>query len=184
MGFDPRDPANVALVVRAALGDAVSLDRLLRAMQRPLFDHIQFIIGDPDRASDVLQDVLLSVCRALITLHDPKLFRAWSFRIATRAAIRARQRPARRAEQSFDSLPDIPNESPDEPVFEPALVNALPRLVSELPAACGVVVRLRYLEELSVSEVAEALDIPTGTVKSRAAYGVALLRQRLASVPR
>ena len=184
MGFDRRDPANVALVVRAALGDTASLDRLLRAIQQPLYDHIQFITGDRDSASDVLQDVLLTVCRALITLHDPTLFRAWAYRIATRAAVRARQRGARWAERSFDRLPDIPNESVDEPLFDNALVRALPRLVSELPPACGVVVRLRYLEELSVSEVAEALDIPTGTVKSRAAYGVALLRQRLEAVSR
>jgi DNA-directed RNA polymerase specialized sigma24 family protein len=45
-------------------------------------------------------------------------------------------------------------------------------------------VRLRYLEELSVAEVAEALNVPAGTVKSRVSYGVALLRQRLARVHR
>ena len=68
----------------------------------------------------------------------------------------------------------------DAPMFDAELVAALPALVFELPRVCGIVVRLRYLEQLSLAEVAEVLDVPVGTVKSRAAYGVALLRRRLA----
>jgi len=180
--FDSRSPATVALVVRAALGDAASLDRLLRLIQQPLFDHITFIMGDGDAASDVLQDVLITICRSLIGLHDPGLFRAWVFRIATRAAIRAQRRSWNTSAIRLDAVPDIPVGVSDEPAFDTELLAALPALVAELPPACGVVVRLRYLEELSLIEVAEALDIPVGTVKSRAAYGVEQLRRRL-SVP-
>jgi RNA polymerase sigma factor (sigma-70 family) len=178
MTFDPRDRANVTLVVRAALGDAASLDRLLRAIQQPLYDHVAFITRDRDVASDVLQDVLVIVCRSLIRLHDPTLFRAWAFRIATREAIRAVRRTSRR-DITLDDAAEIAQEPVGEPVFDAELVAALPALVGELPPACGVVVRLRYLEELSVAEVAEALNVPAGTVKSRAAYGVVLLRRRL-----
>jgi RNA polymerase sigma-70 factor (ECF subfamily) len=184
MGFDPRDPANAALVVRAAFGDAGSVDRLLRAIQQPLYDHITFITGDRDVASDVLQDVLLTVCRSLISLHDPTLFRAWAFRVATRAAVRVQRRRARGDATSLESLPELSVDVAEQPAFDPDLVAAIPALVAELPPACGLVVRLRYLEELSVAEVAEALNIPAGTVKSRAAYGVALLRERLARVDR
>ena len=182
MTFDPRDPANVALVVRAALGDMPSLDRLLRAIQQPLYDHIMYITGDGDAASDVLQDVLVIVCRTLIRLHDPKLFRAWIFRIATREAVRATRRNARRS-IALDAVPDAPDESVDESEFGAELIAAIPALVGELPPACGLVIRLRYLEELSVSEVAEALNVPQGTVKSRAAYGIALLKRRLMPAP-
>lgn len=184
MGFDPRDPANAALVVRAAFGDTRSLDRLLRAIQEPLYDHIAFITGDRDVASDVLQDVLLTVCRSLITLHDPTLFRAWVFRVATRAALRVQQRRTRDDVKSLESLAELPAEVNEEPAFDPELIAAIPARVGELPPACGLVVRLRYLEELSVAEVAEVLNVPSGTVKSRAAYGIGLLRQRLARVER
>ena len=184
MTFDPRDPANAALVVRAAFGDMDSIDRLLRSIQQPLYDHITFITGDRDTASDVLQDVLLTICRSLIALQDPTLFRAWVFRIATRAAIRAERRHARGAGTTLDHTPEPAVESVDEPAFDPELIAAIPGLVAHLPPACGIVVRLRYLEELSVAEVAEALNVPAGTVKSRASYGVALLRQRLARVDR
>lgn len=182
MQFDSRSSANAALIVRAALGDRASLDRLLRVIQQPLFDHIAFIVGDADVASDVLQTVLIAICRSLIRLRDPGLFRAWVFRIATREAVRAQRRASRSRAMRLDVVPDIPNQDADEPTFDSELQGALANLVAELPRACGVVVRLRYLEQLSVLEVAEALDIPVGTVKSRAAYGIALLRRRLAPV--
>jgi DNA-directed RNA polymerase specialized sigma24 family protein len=99
--FDPRQPASAAIVVRAALGDRASLDHLLRAIQTPLYEHIAFILADRDAAGDVLQDVLLTVCRSLIGLTDPTLVRAWVFRIATRAALRACRRA--RARQTIAS---------------------------------------------------------------------------------
>jgi hypothetical protein len=71
VNFDPRQPASAAIVVRAALGDRASLDHLLRAIQTPLYEHISFILNDRDAASDVLQDVLITVCRSLIGLTDP-----------------------------------------------------------------------------------------------------------------
>jgi RNA polymerase sigma-70 factor (ECF subfamily) len=182
--FDPRHTASAALVVRAALGDPASLDRLLREIQEPLYDHITFLMGDGDAASDVLQDVLLIVCRSLISLQDPLLFRAWVFRIATRAALSAVRRARRGTPIPLEAALDLPTDLADEPAFDAVLIAALPTLVAELPPACGVVVRLRYLEELSIAEVAEALTLPPGTVKSRAAYGVSLLRQRLAAAPR
>lgn len=179
MHFDPRQPASAAIVVRAALGDRASLDHLLRAIQTPLYEHIAFILADRDAASDVLQDVLLTVCRSLIGLTDPTLVRAWVFRIATRAALRASRR-ARAQTVALDDIPELASQTDGDPPFDAELIDALPALVSGLPPACGIVVRLRYLEELTLAEVAEALDVPVGTVKSRAAYGVALLRRRLA----
>jgi RNA polymerase sigma-70 factor (ECF subfamily) len=179
MQFDPARPADAALVVSAALGDRSALDRLLRAVQQPLFDHIAFLLGDADAAADVLQDVLVTVCRKLIQLHDPSLFRAWVFRIATRTSLRALRR-ARRAEYvDIVGIAELCAQGAEERTFDPELVTLLEAHVAELPPACRVVVRLRYFEELSVTEVAEALDIPPGTVKSRAAYGVELLRRRL-----
>ena len=184
MQFDSRHPANAALVVRAALGDAASLDRLLRLIQQPLLEHITFVVGDADDASDVLQDVLLTVCRSLIGLHDPTLFRAWLFRIATRAAVRSLRRSRGTTDITIDAAADLATPEVGEHTFDAELVAALPALVSELPPACGLVVRLRYLEQLSLTEVAEALDVPVGTVKSRAAYGIDLLRRRLSPSPR
>ena len=183
MRFDPDNPAHVALVVRAALGDRSALDLLLRTIQQPLFDHIASIVQDPDATADVLQDVLLAMCRSLIQLHDPSLFRAWSFRIATRVAVRYLRRSRRIDAIELDRAADMATAEAEEPQFHPGLIAALRSHIAELPAASRIVVRLRYLEELSLAEVAEVLDVPVGTVKSRAAYGIALLRQRLSEAP-
>jgi RNA polymerase sigma-70 factor (ECF subfamily) len=139
---------------------------------------------DPrDPTNVALQDVLLIICLSLIRLNDPRLFRAWAFRIATREAVRASRRSSRDP-LALDAVHDVPNEPADDPAFDTEMVSAIPALVGELPPACSVVVRLRYLAELSVIEVAEALDVPAGTVKSRAGYGVALPRRRLSTARR
>ncbi len=125
----------------------------------------------------------LQVCRSLIQLHDPAHFRAWSFRIATRAALRHLRRLRRVHTVEIERAADVPMIEAEEPRFDPELIAALTTHIDELPAASQIVLRLRYLEELSVAEVAEVLDVPVGTVKSRAAYGLSLLRRRLTDAP-
>ena len=65
----------------------------------------------------------------------------------------------------------------EEPTFDPALIELVPELVAALPPASRIVVRMRYLEEMSIGEIAEALEIPHGTVKSRLMYGIERLRR-------
>jgi len=171
------DDATVALIARAQLGDVAALDRLLRIVQDPVYEHVAYIMRDTDAAKDVLQTVLLTVCRTLIQLQDPRLLRAWVFRIATRAAVRELRRTRRRELTLLEPMPE-PRADESEPLLDDDLAASLRGLVEELPPACGMAVRLRYLEELSLAEVAEALDAPMGTVKSRIAYGIELLRRR------
>lgn len=181
MRRSPVDDVSATAVVRAQLGDIAALDAILRSVQDAVYDHIAYIMRDADAAKDVLQTVLLTVCRRLIQLQDPRLLRAWVFRIATRAAVRAGRR-ARRHEASIpDEVPDLTTND-REPVVDDELATLLRQLVDNLPPACGVAVRLRYLEELSLAEVADALDVPVGTVKSRIAYGIELLRRRVSPV--
>ena len=89
----PHDPATILLIGRAQLGDRLALDRLLRMIQSALFDHILFITQNPDTAKDVLQDVLILV-PASGSVREPRLFRAWVFRIATRGHPDGAPRPA------------------------------------------------------------------------------------------
>ena len=173
------DEMTAALVARAQLGDVEALDRLLRMVQDPVYDHVAYIMRDADAAKDVLQTVLLTVCRTLIQLQDPLLLRAWVFRIATRAAVRELRRSQRGDVMMVEPKPELGIDE-GEPLVDDDLAASLRSLVEELPPACGMAVRLRYLEELSLAEVAEALDVPIGTVKSRIAYGIELLRRRSA----
>jgi RNA polymerase sigma-70 factor (ECF subfamily) len=66
-----------------------------------------------------------------------------------------------------------------EPKYEAELIDKIPDLLSAVSPASRAVLILHYLEELTLSEIAEILDISVGTVKSRLAYGLSLLRRRV-----
>ena len=183
-------------VVRAQSGDRGALDQLLRAVQVQLLGHIEAILRDEDAAKDVLQDTLLLIARKLTWLRDPRWFRAWAFRIATREAVRhakKSRRWVRAADTDFDALRETHEPSDetietavtraakpqDEPLFDAGLLARVPELIATLSPAAQIVLRMHYLEALSLPEIAEALEAPLGTIKSRLAYGLAGLRRAL-----
>jgi RNA polymerase sigma-70 factor (ECF subfamily) len=167
------------LVGRAQSGDRQALDTLLRALQAPLFAHIRTIVGDDAAAEDALQETLLRVCRKLGTLREPRWFRAWAYRIATREAI-ARGQGERRWREWLrdDALAQVP--APEaEARFDPALLAALAPALERVSPASRMVLRMHYLDGLTYGEIAEALGLSPGTVKSRLAYGLQTLRTLL-----
>ena len=180
MTREPRGEISAVLVGRAQLGDRASLEAILTTVRAPLFAHIRGILGDGDVAEDVLQETLLTICRKLGTVREPQWFRAWAYRIATREAVRhgRRERFWINAERDED-LERVVATDPDE-LFEPELLELLREELPKLPVASQLVLRMHYLDELTYVEIAEALEIPAGTVKSRVAYGLASLRQRVA----
>lgn len=175
-------PGLATLAARAQLGDRTAVEELLRRLQGPLYEHIGGIVRDGDLASDVLQDTLLLFCRRLNTVREVQWVRAWAYRIATREAIRALRRERRRGEESpLEAWPHLPADAPREEVADPELLAELPRRLDALSPGAQVVLRLHYLQGLTQAEVAEALEIPLGTVKSRLAYGLSALRRDWAS---
>jgi RNA polymerase sigma-70 factor (ECF subfamily) len=179
-GGDPA--ASALLIARAQSGSIAALDALLRRHQASLYRHVRAITRDPDLALDVLQDAMLLIARRLQTLRDPRWFRAWAYRIATREAVRRAKRgrwleSVRADEDAVDAQAAF-----EEP---PARLEAedLEQLLIRVPPAAQAVLRLHYLDDMSFVEIAEALEIPIGTVKSRTAYGLAALRRALAQAP-
>ena len=138
------------------------------------------LVRDADIAHDVLQESLLQVARYLKALRDPAWVKAWAWRIATRAAIRRARRDARydrmfpRFEEGNDQSAIA--EAPDDTTLDPELARRLPGLIDRLPPASRIVIRMHYLDEMTYPEIAEALEIPRGTMKSRLAYGLTALR--------
>lgn len=174
----PGQAALVLRVARAQSGDRAELEALLRDHQQPLYRHIRTITGDADLAFDVLQSALLIVVRRLGGLRDPRWFRAWAYRIATREAVRAARR-RKRDLGLFEESSAIDEAAAETPSLDPLLVRRCADRLAALPPAAELTLRLHYLEEMSLVEIAEALEIPLGTVKSRLAYGLARLREQL-----
>jgi RNA polymerase sigma-70 factor (ECF subfamily) len=161
-------------VARAQCGDHDALELLLRSVQLPLYQYIRRLIGADD-AEDVLQEVLIAIARKLTWLSEPRLFRAWAFRIASRASFKQlrkdrRHPPPDSSEGLLDTLA-----APSSPVSQDDL-NAFLDNASISPASRAVLV-LHFCEEMPLAEVAAVLELPLGTVKSRLAYGLKALRR-------
>lgn len=169
--------ASAVLVGRAQLGDLRALDLLLAGVQEPLHRHVCQLLGDEHAADDVLQEALLTISRKLGTLRDPRWFRAWAYRIATRLAIRHARRTRQRLEiLDASELANVPAEEPTDR-FDAELLAALATALDRVPPASQLVLRLHYLDGLTHVEIAEALELSPGTVKSRLSYGLAWLRK-------
>jgi RNA polymerase sigma-70 factor (ECF subfamily) len=163
--------ADTLLVLRAQQGDRAALDGLLQSLQRPLFGYIARLVArNGVAAEDVLQETLLRIVRNLSWLKEARYFRTWAFRIASREAFRALGRSTPPHEELDESMPAPPPLSRDE-------VRDLGDAVARLSAASQAVVVLHYYEELPLDEIADVLEIPLGTVKSRLAYGLKQLRE-------
>ncbi|HVG56798.1 MAG TPA: RNA polymerase sigma factor [Vicinamibacterales bacterium] len=162
--------------LRAQCGDREALELLLRSVQPALYRYVRRVTGPAD-ADDVLQDTLVSIARNVVWLVEPRLFRAWAFRIASRAAFSHLRRVRRRgvedsAEMVLASLP-----ANDPPPRQELLTELLDSDVLS-PASRAVLV-LHFQEEMGLADVAAVLEIPLGTVKSRLAYGLKTLRRYL-----
>ena len=163
-------------VLRAQVGDWEALESLLRAVQPSLRRYLAGLAGHPD-ADDLLQDVLVIVIRKLGALDDPRVFRAWTFRIASREAFRHLKKRRRWVERHEDdgqleNLP-MPEVRPSGQLIEQMLA------IDAISPASRAVLLLHFQQELSLPEVAAILDIPLGTAKSRLAYGLAAIRKQI-----
>ena len=163
-------------VLRAQCHDREALEQLLTSVQPPMRRYISGLVG-PDDADDILQDVLVIVSRKLYWLEQPELFRAWAFRIASRAAFRHLKKRKRWSESSLDEAGVEDMAAPDAIVTDDRLRELLDS--SALTPGSRAVLVLHFREEMPLAHVAAVLEIPIGTVKSRLAFGLKILRKEL-----
>ena len=164
------------LALRAQAGDREAFEELFRLAQEPLFRYIFSLVGSRALAEDILQEVFILIYRKIRWLREPELFRPWAYRIATREAFKHLKRERRWSDKTEDEsvLLNLPAPSPDE--LAPELIA---QLVEKLTPATRAVIALHYLHEMPLAEIAEVMGVAIGTVKSRLAYGLDLMRRRL-----
>ena len=99
-------------------------------------------------------------------------------RFISQNEVRTAKRESRNFHHFVDAdFADECEEPPPEKPFDVRDIVACAGHLASLPPACQMVVRLHYLEEMTQIEIAEAIEIPVGTVKSRLSYGLARLRK-------
>ena len=153
------------LVERAQAGDQDAFAELVRAAIRRLDTAARLILRDPELARDAVQEALIKAWRELRRLRDPDRFDAWVYRLTVNACFDQVRRRRRRPIE-VDLAPLFTPVAPDPAiaVADRALVDSILRRLDERGRA---IVVLHYFLGLPLTEVAAALDIPVGTVKSR-----------------
>ncbi len=173
------------LVSAAKLGDRRAYDRLIRLWNPRLEAHAARLLGDRGKAQDAVQDGWIEIFRNLGRLRDDRAFAAWAYRIVSRRCARTigqaqrdrrlQRDAANEARVSMQLMEDAPPPGNEKQRLKHALL--------QLPPKQKAAIALHYLEELSVAEVALALDIPPGTVKTRLMHGRMKLKQALEEHP-
>jgi len=173
------NPQEVLWLLQAQSGDRGALDRLLQSIQGQLYGYLLSLVHDEHLATDLLQDVFVIVIQKLHWLREPNAFHAWVYRIASRQAFRALKTMWSLA--NFHE-PDVPWDAVAADASEdpaPEIVERIAELLEQVSPASRAVLSLHYLQEMTLQEVADVLEIPIGTTKARLAYGLRMLRKIL-----
>ncbi len=169
------------LVRRAQRGDKDAYEELVYAYQGIAFRTAYVLAGSAADAEEAAQDGFVKAWRALGRFRAGAPFRPWLLRIVANEARNRRRSAGRRVqlsvraaaeEASGDAAP-----SPETVVLSAEQSRALIAAVNELPEEQRSVISLRYFVGLSEQEVAEALELPAGTVKSRTSRALERLRE-------
>jgi RNA polymerase sigma-70 factor (ECF subfamily) len=165
------------LVERAQLGDESAFAALAVRIADRLYAMAHHILRDRDLADDAAQQAMIDIWRHLPDLKDPDRFQPWAYRIVVRAAY-AESKRRRSWRLTADPVAADLRASPDHAATV-ADRDQLARGFERLPLDHRAVVVLKHHAGLSNAEIAEALDIPEGTVRSRLYYSIRTLRAAL-----
>lgn len=165
------------LVARVQKGDTRAFDLLVLKYQHRIFGLVSRYIRDADEVQDVAQEAFIKAYRALPNFRGESAFYTWLYRIAINTAknylvARSRRPPGTDVElddaeylENGGSLRDI--ESPENLLFGAELKSVVDRAIGALPEDLRTAITLREFDGLSYEDIADIMDCPVGTVRSR-----------------
>jgi RNA polymerase sigma-70 factor, ECF subfamily len=168
---------DLELARAAAAGDAGALDRLLARHHDRIHLICRKILRDPQDAADARQEAMILITRHIGSFEGRNDFGAWVYRIATNASIDLHRRAYRR-EEAADHLSQIVSPSSGTSTIIRTRLD-VDRALEQLPVEYREAVVMRAIGDLEYSDIAEILDVPIGTVRSRIARGREMLVQLL-----
>jgi RNA polymerase sigma-70 factor (ECF subfamily) len=163
-----------ALVERAQSGDHDAYEQLARSSARRLFLVASRILRDVDAAEDAVQQTLVAMWRDLASLRDPDRFDAWTYRMVVRYC-RSEGRRHRRMGVALVDLSESMASSHDD-VGDVVVRDQLGQAFDALSPDHRAVVVLHHLMGLPLTEIADIMDVPYGTVGSRLHHALRAMR--------
>jgi len=180
--IEPPPDSDEDLLVRLRGGERDVFGSLVKRYERELFGYLRRYLGSDDLADDVFQNTFVQVFRKIDRYEPGRPARPWIYAVATNQAIDALRKRNRRSEQRSDASAGVDENGEPRPLLDvleardpnPAdladLAEQRKRVreaVDRLPEILKQVVLLAYFQGLKYKEVAEILEVPVGTVKSR-----------------
>lgn len=168
---------DLELVDRVLKGNKSAFDPLVTKYQNKIFAIISRFISDPAEINDVAQDTFIKAYRGLASFRRESQFYTWLYRIAVNTAknyltARDRRPPAsdidsQEAENLTIAAGLTENASPEKLMMKEQLQQAIFETIDGLQEDLKQAITLREVEGLSYEAIAEAMDCPVGTVRSR-----------------
>jgi RNA polymerase sigma-70 factor (ECF subfamily) len=187
-GKDPNFPAprlrkeitqaDRQLIARAQAGDAAAFNELIKLYQKAVFNFALRLTNDHDDAFDVSQDAFIRAFNAINSFRGDASFSTWLFRITTNVFLDERKKRRAHPVSSLDEYITL-NESsverqiedhapgPEEILTDKERATTLNHAIQQLPDYQRAMVVMYHLEQKAYEEIAEILQVPIGTVKSR-----------------
>ena len=171
------------LIASVLAGNADSFEPLVKEHEKRIYNLALRMTGDPDDACDVAQDAFVKAYTSLKDFRGESAFGSWLYRLASNVCLDFLRREKRRGTVSLtveDEELDIADLrfSPEDELERTGLRDAISTALMRLPAAARQMIVMRDVSGLSYAEIAEALDLELGTVKSR----IARAREKLIAV--
>lgn len=166
------------LVARAQGGDKQAFELLVEKYQRKLARLLSRFIRDPAEVEDVTQEAFIKAYRALPAFRGDSAFYTWLYRIGINTAKNYLMAMGRRAPTSTEveaeeaegyeegeQLRDI--NTPESLLLSSEIAQTVNKTIEELPEELRKAIQMREIEGMSYEDIAQAMDCPIGTVRSR-----------------
>ncbi len=166
------------LIARARTGDRRGFDALVRKHQDRAYTYAFRLTRNGDAASDVVAEAFLRIHNALPNFKGQSSFKTWLYRILTNCYLDLRKRERARPHSSLDTMLDSSEgemgaqiaddaPTPEEEAQKRARNDAMQIALASMPDYQRAMIVMYHSEDMSYEEMAAALDLPVGTVKSR-----------------
>lgn len=173
----------IVLVQGIKRGDKKAFEQLFLAYKDSVYFSAIMYLRNEEAAKDIVQEVFVIIYEKLNTLRDEGSFYSWMKRITYNCCMQYIRKNANNidlpGELDIDSFASDKDKSIEEIVQDNEMINIITQEIHELKPQLQKVGVLRFFDELSIDEIANVLEIPSGTVKSRINTIRKILKERL-----
>jgi RNA polymerase sigma-70 factor (ECF subfamily) len=165
------------LVEHCIKGSNKAYERLVERHKRMAFNFAYRVLGNPEDAEDALQEAFLRAYIALPRFRRKSKFSTWLYSIVSNVCITHKTRRDKNAQRletqnlNTGETSDFENtraiDSPERTILEQELSERLQKIIARLPARYSAIITLRYFNDFTYEEIAEALDLTLANVKTR-----------------